>query len=215
MNSFTIPEKIGSIYCVGRNYADHAKELHNRVPKEPIIFTKSPACIVPFEGKIFLPLNLGRCDHETEIAIQLGADLYEADGNQVLEAVSDVGIALDLTLRDKQSELKAKKHPWDLAKSFANACPLSKFRKLNHSKEIEELEIKLEVNGEVRQQGSTKQMLFSIQYLIAFISQHIPLRSGDIILTGTPANVAPLNNNDYLVAFLNGEAIAEAEIVRE
>ena len=215
MNSFTVPKTIGSIYCVGRNYAEHAKELHNPVPTEPIIFTKSPACIVPFEGKIFLPLNLGRCDYETEIAIQLGTDLYQADLDRVLQAISNVGIALDLTLRDKQSELKAKKHPWDLAKSFVNACPLSKFRKVNHVTEIETLEIKLEVNGEVRQQGSTKQMLFSIPDLIGFISQHIPLRSGDIILTGTPANVAPLNNNDYLVAFLNGEAIASAEIVRE
>ncbi len=214
MNSFTVPKTIGSIYCVGRNYVAHAKELHNPVPTQPIIFTKSTACIVPFEGKISLPLNLGRCDYETEIAIQLGSDLYQADQNQVLEAVSNVGIALDLTLRDKQSELKAKKHPWDLAKSFANACPLSKFRKLNHSREIEELELKLEVNGEVRQQGSTKQMLFSIPDLIVFISQHIPFRSGDIILTVTPANVDQLNHNDYLVAFLNGKAIAEAEIVR-
>ncbi|MGB3508815.1 MAG: fumarylacetoacetate hydrolase family protein [Microcoleaceae cyanobacterium] len=214
MNSFTIPKTISSIYCVGRNYADHAKELNNPVPKEPIIFTKSPACVVPFEGKIFLPLNLGRCDYETEIAIQLGTDVYQADISQVLQAISYVGIALDLTLRDKQNELKAKKHPWDLAKSFVNACPLSKFSKVNHITEVEELEIRLEINGEVRQQGSTKQMLFSIQDLIAFISQHIPLRSGDIILTGTPANVAPLNNNDCLVAFLNGEAIAEAEIIR-
>ncbi|NEP04162.1 MAG: fumarylacetoacetate hydrolase family protein [Okeania sp. SIO2G4] len=214
MNSFTIPQTIGSIYCVGRNYADHAKELNNPVPKEPIIFTKSPACIVPFEGKIFLPLNLGRCDYETEIAIQLGTDLYQADLNQVLQAISSVGIALDLTLRDRQNELRAKKYPWDLAKSFVNACPLSQFRKLNDVTEIEELEIRLEINGEVRQQGSTKQMLFSIQDLLCFISQNIPLRLGDIILTGTPPNVGPLNNNDYLVAFLNGEVIAEAEIIR-
>lgn len=215
MNSLNIAKTIGSIYCVGRNYADHAKELHNPVPTEPIIFTKSSACVVPFEGKIFLPLSLGRCDYETEIAVQLGSNLYQADQNQVLQAVSYVGIALDLTLRDKQNELKAKKHPWDLAKSFENACPLSKLCKVNHITEIEALEMRLEVNGEVRQQGSTKQMLFSIQALITFINQHIPLREGDIILTGTPANVAPLNNNDYLVAFLNGKAIAEAEIVRE
>ena len=214
MNSFTIPKTIGSIYCVGRNYADHAKELHNPVPTEPIIFTKSPACVVPFEGKIFLPLNLGRCDYETEIAIQLATDLYQADLNEVLQAISSFGIALDLTLRDRQNELKARKHPWDLAKSFVNACPLSRFCLVNDVREIEELEMRLEVNGEVRQQGSTKQMLFSIPDLITFISQQIPLRSGDIILTGTPANVAPLNNNDYLVAFLNGEAIAEAEIIR-
>ncbi|MEB3339269.1 fumarylacetoacetate hydrolase family protein [Okeania sp.] len=214
MISSDIQKTIGSIYCVGRNYSDHAKELNNPVPKEPIIFTKSPACIVPFAGKIFLPDHLGRCDYETEIAVQLGSDLYQAEQNQVLEALRYVGIALDLTLRDKQNELKAKKYPWDLAKSFVNACPLSKFRQLASSQEIEELEIKLEVNGEVRQQGSTKQMLFSIPDLITFISQHIPLRSGDVILTGTPANVGPLKNNDYLVAFLNQEAIAEAEIVR-
>ncbi|MEB3181820.1 MAG: fumarylacetoacetate hydrolase family protein [Nostocaceae cyanobacterium] len=214
MSSLDIPKTIGSIYCVGRNYADHAKELNNPVPTEPIIFTKSPACIVPFEGKILLPHHLGRCDYETEIAVQLGNDLYQAKPNQVLEVLSYVGIALDLTLRDKQSELKAKKHPWDLAKSFVNACPLSKFRPLNHGQEIEELEIKLEVNGEIRQQGSTKQMLFSIPDLISFISQHIPLRSGDLVLTGTPANVGPLKNHDHLVAFLNGEEIAQAEIIR-
>ncbi|NES79741.1 MULTISPECIES: fumarylacetoacetate hydrolase family protein [Okeania] len=214
MSSLTIAKTIGSIYCVGRNYADHAKELNNPVPKEPIIFTKSPGCVVPFEGKILLPLNLGRCDYETEIAIQLGTDLYQADLNQVLQAISSVGIALDLTLRDRQNELRAKKYPWDLAKSFVNACPLSKFGKLNDVTEIEELEIRLEINGEVCQKGSTKQMLFSIQDLLCFISQNIPLRLGDIILTGTPPNVGPLNNNDYLVAFLNGEVIAEAEIIR-
>ena len=214
MSSSSILKTIGSIYCVGRNYADHAKELNNPVPKEPIIFTKSTACIVPFAGKILIPDNLGRCDYETEIAVQLGNDLYQGNQEQVLEAVSCVGIALDLTLRDRQNELRAKKYPWDLAKSFVNACPLSTFRPFNDSKEIEELEIKLEINGEVRQQGSTKQMVFSIPDLITFISQQIPLRSGDIILTGTPANVGPLKNHDYLVAFLNGEAIAEAEILR-
>ncbi|NEO98265.1 MAG: fumarylacetoacetate hydrolase family protein [Symploca sp. SIO2E9] len=214
MNSFTIPKTIGLIYCVGRNYADHAKELKNPIPKEPIIFTKSPACIVPFEGKIFLPLNLGRCDYETEIAVQLGTNLYQAAQNQVLQAISYVGIALDLTLRDKQNELKARKHPWDLAKSFVNACPLSRFIKMDDFQELANMTIRLEINGEVRQQGSTKEMLFSIPDLISFISQNIPLRQGDIILTGTPANVGPLNNNDYLVAFLNGQAIAEAEIIR-
>ena len=214
MNFLAMPVNIGSIYCVGRNYTDHAKELKNSIPKEPLIFTKSPVCVVPFEGKISLPLNLGRCDYETEIAIQLGAELDLADQSQVLEAISSVGIALDLTLRDQQNELRAQKYPWDLAKSFANACPLSKFAKVNNISDIKNLNFRLEINGEVRQHGSTTEMVFSIQDLITFISQHIPLRSGDIILTGTPAGVGPLNNNDSLVAFLNGEAIAEAEICR-
>lgn len=214
MKFHIIPTSIGSIYCVGRNYADHAKELKNPIPKEPLIFTKSPACIIPFEGKISLPLNLGRCDYETEIAIQLGTELYQADHNQVLEAISYVGIALDLTLRDKQSELKSKKHPWDLAKSFANACPLSKFSQVNHGSEIQDLNLRLEINGEVRQQGSTQEMLFPIPDLITFISQTIPLREGDLILTGTPAGVGSLYHNDYLIAFINGEAIAEAKISR-
>jgi 2-keto-4-pentenoate hydratase/2-oxohepta-3-ene-1,7-dioic acid hydratase in catechol pathway len=214
MNFLAMPVNVGSIYCVGRNYADHAKELKNPIPSEPLIFTKSPACIVPFERKIFLPLNLGRCDYETEIAIQLGAELYQAAQSQVLKAISSVGIALDLTLRDKQNELRSQKYPWDLAKSFANACPLSKFAKVNNASDIQHLNLRLEINSEVRQQGSTTEMVFSIQDLIAFISQHIPLRSGDLILTGTPAGVGSLNNNDSLVAFLNGEAIAEALVCR-
>ena len=204
-----------SIYCVGRNYAAHARELNNPIPEEPIIFTKSPSCVVPFAGDISIPLALGRCDHEVEIVVQVNQDLYQHTPEQALEAISHVGVALDLTLRDKQSELKARKHPWHLAKNFLNACPLSPLNPVSNGLMLDDLDVKLAVNGEVRQQGSTKQMLYSIPTLISFISQQLPIKAGDLVLTGTPANVAPLEDQDQLVASLNDEVVGEARIIRQ
>ena len=208
------PATTNAIYCVGRNYADHDRELGNAVPKSPLIFTKSITCIVPFDGDLHLPAALGRCDHELEIAVRVGAPLLEASPQQALEAVSHIGLALDLTRRDAQSALKAKGHPWDLAKSFARACPLTPMQPVTSPESLQALTLSLTINGEVRQQGDVRQMLFSIGALLSFLSHHIPLVESDLVLTGTPAGVGPLHDGDVLVGLLNGEALGRTTVRR-
>lgn len=205
---------IGTIYCVGRNYAAHAKELNNPIPSEPVIFTKTRATVCALSGEINLPLSLNRCDHETEIAIRLGKDLFQANSEQVLAAISHYGIGLDLTLREKQTELKQQRYPWDLAKSFANASPLSPMLPFDSKVSLDNIDFALSINGDIRQQGNTANMLFSIVGLIEFLSQKMPLLAGDLILTGTPEGVGPLEHNDKLVLTLNHQTIAEAVICR-
>jgi 2-keto-4-pentenoate hydratase/2-oxohepta-3-ene-1,7-dioic acid hydratase in catechol pathway len=206
--------EIGTIYCVGRNYAAHAKELNNPIPKEPVIFTKARSTVCPCDGEIALPLALTRCDHETEIIIRLKKNLIDADKAQVLDAISHYGMALDLTLRDKQTELKNKGHSWDLAKSFVNACPIAPLIPFDNQT-LDNMAFALTINGETKQQGNTADMLFSIVDLIIFISQRIPLMAGDMILTGTPAGVGPLNAQDELQLWLNGELQSTATIIRQ
>lgn len=217
------PTDIGTIYCVGRNYAAHAKELNNPIPKEPVIFVKarSTVCAMPFEAgtdtraEIELPLSLNRCDHETEIVIRLGADLSNASPKQVLAAISHYGMALDLTLREKQTELKRQSYPWDLAKSFANACPISPLIPFDSQLPLDDMAFELTINGETRQKGNSANMLFGIVDLIVFISQNIPLMAGDLVLTGTPEGVGPLNDEDQLQLSLNGQLVAQATVVRK
>lgn len=216
-------DNIGTIYCIGRNYAAHAKELNNPVPTEPVIFTKARATVCALSGEIHLPAALQRCDHETEIAIRLGSDLFaptQAGGaplgeRDIIRAISHYGIALDLTLRERQSELKQQRYPWDLAKSFVNACPLSAMASFDGKMSLQNIDFSLSINGELRQHGNSSKMLFSIVEQIRFIAQKIPLMVGDIILTGTPEGVGPLHHNDQLAISLNGKALATASIVRQ
>ena len=207
------PSDVNAIYCVGRNYAAHAAELGNPVSKSPLIFTKSRTCIVPFAGELSIPTALGRCDHELEIAVRLGSPLTAAAPAACLAGISHVGLALDLTLREAQSALKAKGHPWDLAKSFAGACPLSELLPAAGF-DLTDLDLTLTINGEVRQSGHCCQMLFSIGDFLSFLSHRIPLVPGDLILTGTPAGVGPLAEGDVLVGMLCGVALAEGVVRR-
>jgi 2-keto-4-pentenoate hydratase/2-oxohepta-3-ene-1,7-dioic acid hydratase in catechol pathway len=208
------PKDIGTLYCVGRNYAAHAKELNNPIPKEPVIFTKTRSSFCQFNGEIALPLALGRCDHETEVIIRIDKDLFNADQSQVLNAISHYGMALDLTLRDKQTELKNKGHSWDLAKSFTNACTIAPLLTFDNQS-LSDISFSLTINGQTKQQGNCTDMLFSIIDLVIFISKNIPLMAGDMILTGTPEGVGPLNDQDTLQLFLNGQLQSTATIVRK
>lgn len=205
---------VNAVYCVGRNYADHARELNNPVPSSPLIFTKSTSCIVPFAGELRLPQSLGRCDHELEIAVRIGESLQDASPEAALGAVSHIGLALDLTRRDAQSILKGKGHPWDLAKSFPGACPLTPLTPVSDPATLRDRGLRLTINDEVRQVGRTGQMIFSIATLLSFLSHHIPLVESDLVLTGTPAGVGPLQDGDVLVGWLDGEALGRAVVRR-
>lgn len=194
------PHALGKIVCVGRNYAAHAKELNNPVPSTPILFIKPASSKVPFGPSFTIPKDQGHVHHELEIAILIGKPLTHATQQQVADSIVGMGLGLDLTLRDVQDTLKEKGHPWERAKSFDGACPLTDFvsvESINQS-DWQALELILEKNGEIQQKGSSADMLFAILPLIAHMSEHFSLQPGDVILTGTPAGVGPLAVGDQL-----------------
>ncbi|MFS4460636.1 fumarylacetoacetate hydrolase family protein [Bdellovibrio sp. HCB2-146] len=186
---------IQNIWCVGRNYAEHAKELGNEVPTEPFFFLKAGSTATLSAKEIQLPYWVEELHHEVELALQFDENLQ----------IDEACIALDLTDREKQNQLKAKGHPWTLAKSFKGSCPLSGFFPVNDLEELKNLEISLKINGEYRQQGNTNQFVFPLEKLIDFARQHFPIMPGDLLLTGTPAGVGPFKKGDVLEAEIKGK----------
>ena len=191
---------LGKIVCVGRNYAAHAKELNNPVPTSPILFIKPASSAVSLAPSFTIPSDQGSVHHELEIAILIGKPLTRANEQQVADSIAGIGLGLDLTLRDVQDKLKEKGHPWERAKSFDGACPLTNFVSSDAITQTDwqVIELKLTKNGKVQQQGSSADMLFPILPLISHMSENFSLQPGDIILTGTPAGVGPLEVGDQL-----------------
>ncbi|MFP5441771.1 MAG: fumarylacetoacetate hydrolase family protein [Gammaproteobacteria bacterium] len=192
----TLP--VGKVLCVGRNYAEHAKELNNPVPAEPILFIKPRTAIVPMQAPVAVPRAQGACHFETEMAVLIGAPLKNATEVQVRAAIAGLGLGLDLTLREVQDGLKAKGLPWEKAKAFDGACPLSAFVKPEKVADLADVRIRLVVNGEPRQDGNTADMLTPVLPLIAYMSTYFTLEPGDVVMTGTPKGVGPLNAGDAL-----------------
>jgi 2-keto-4-pentenoate hydratase/2-oxohepta-3-ene-1,7-dioic acid hydratase in catechol pathway len=187
---------LGKIVCVGRNYAEHAKELNNPIPDEPILFIKPESSAVSLNNDLSIPES--DCHYEAELAILIGSSLTSANQDQAEAAIVGVGLGLDLTRRALQSRLKEKSHPWEIAKSFDGACPLSDFVKSDQFSDLTNLEFSLSINGEIKQLGSSSDMLNAIVPLICYMSKFFTLRSGDVILTGTPKGVGELRSGDLL-----------------
>lgn len=186
---------IQNVWAVGRNYAEHAKELGNEVPTEPMIFLKAGSTTTLAAKEIHLPSWTQEVHHEVELALRFDDNL------QIEEAC----LALDLTERAKQNQLKAKGHPWTLAKSFKESCPLSPFFPVSDLEELKKLDLVLKINGEIRQKGNTSQMIFSLEKLIDYVRRHFPVVPGDLLLTGTPSGVGPLQRGDHLEAEIQGK----------
>ncbi|WPP00157.1 fumarylacetoacetate hydrolase family protein [Pseudomonas sp. HR96] len=196
---------LGKVVCIGRNYAEHAKELNNPVPTEPLLFIKPGSCVVPLEGGFKIPTDRGSVHYEAEIAVLLGKALSNKPSEEeVLDAISGYAPALDLTLREVQSRLKEKGLPWELAKSFDGACVLAPFVAAGTFPDVTDIGIRLTINGEVRQDGSSASMLNPIIPMIQYMAAHFSMQAGDVILTGTPAGVGALNVGDELVLELPG-----------
>ena len=194
---------LGKIVCVGRNYAEHAKELGNEVPKSPLLFMKPASAAIELERPFSIPADMGAVHHEVEIALLIGKPASGIVAADAWPCVAAVGVALDLTLRDVQDTLKAKGQPWEMAKAFDGACPLSNWLPLEKIQDKDNIHIRLEKNGELKQDGNSQQMITSIPNLMAYISQFFSLQPGDVILTGTPAGVGPLQSGDTLKATLD------------
>ena len=206
---------LGKVVCVGRNYAAHAKELNNPVPTEPLLFIKPGSCVVPLDDSFSIPADRGTVHYEAEIAVLIGKPLSKTpDAEEVLDAISGFAPALDLTLREVQEQLKAKGYPWEVAKSFDGACVLAPFVPGDALADLRDIGIRLSVNGVVRQDGNSRDMLNPIVPLIQHICGHFSLQAGDVILTGTPAGVGPLASGDRLQLELAGQSQFSTRVVQ-
>jgi acylpyruvate hydrolase len=188
---------VNRIFCIGRNYAEHIKELGNTPDEAFVLFMKPASCVVPLGESLTLPRGKGSVHHEAELVVALtggGADIAEADA---LTHVSHLTLGLDLTLRDLQNALKKNGSPWELSKAFDQAAPLGEW-KAYHGQDLQALEFTCRVNGALRQHGKTGDMLFSVARQIHILSQTWALRDGDILYTGTPSGVGPLLPGDRI-----------------
>lgn len=207
--------RVGTVYCVGLNYAEHAAEMKSERPAEPLIFLKPASSLLTGNRPITYPSLTQDLHHEVEVVVLLGQDGRFLTRAQASEAVLGYGIGLDLTLRDRQAEAKAKGRPWAVAKGFAHSAPVSDFVPAARVADAADLRFELRVNGALRQQGHSGDMIFDIPELIAYLSTVFQLRRGDLIYTGTPAGVSALQPGDHLEARLADLVSLSCEVSKE
>ena len=186
------------IFCIGRNYADHAKEMSNALPAEPVIFMKPATSLVQVGEPLKLPKGQGSVHHEMELVVAIGKPGAGIPVEAALGYVSGLTLGIDLTLRDVQARLKQAGAPWELSKSFDGSAAIGKIIAWPVQSELQNIDMRCTVNGMLRQQGSTRDMLSPVAKIIAFLSQHWQLLPGDLIYTGTPAGVGPLVAGDRI-----------------
>lgn len=192
--------RVGKVVCLGRNYSEHIAELGNTVPDRPVIFIKPATSIIGAGEQIVIPDYSRDCHHEVELALLIGKWGKNVPAAEAMHHIAGYGVAIDLTLRDVQSDLKKKGLPWEVAKGFDSACPLSDFVAAGQVIDPHQLGLKLWVNGELRQNGNTAQMIHRIPAIIEEISRIFTLEEGDVILTGTPSGVGPVFSGDRVKA---------------
>lgn len=193
---------VQNIFCIGRNYSEHAKELNNPVPTSPVVFIKPTSSICYSGENLIIPSQSSRVDHEIEVVIVVGATGKNIPEQEVHKYISHVGVGLDFTARDLQDKAKEKGLPWSIAKGFDTFAAIGHFEKMESL--ATDFHIELKVNGEVRQKGHTGEMIFSLASLVAYLSGVFTLNPGDLIFTGTPAGVGPLSAGDKIEAKIQG-----------
>jgi len=190
------------IICIGRNYAAHAKELKNEVPDKPVIFLKPDTAILRDNKPFYIPDWASEIHYETEVVFKIGKNGKYISEEFALGYISEVSLGIDFTDRSLQSELKSKGLPWELSKGFDGSAVIGHFLKPDQLKDLENIEFRMEKNGEEVQNAHTSEMLFSIEKIIAFVSQYYTLKTGDLIFTGTPQGVGPIAKGDQLKGFI-------------
>ena len=195
------------IICIGRNYLAHVKELDNALPTEPMFFMKPDTALLP-EGEPFVYPDFSKEIHyETELVLRVGKTGHHIGEDEAMEYVDAITVGIDFTARDLQSQCKAKGHPWEIAKAFDYSAPIGKFKKISELKNIEDISFGMKLNGEWRQQGHSRDMIFSFNRIIAHVSRFVTLMEGDCIFTGTPQGVGEVHVGDVLELYLEGELL--------
>lgn len=191
-----------TMYCIGRNYAAHAAEMGASVPTDPIVFIKPPAAYCPSGSVITLPSFSHDVHHEVELVVVIGQDVDEIEEGQAWSVVAGIGVGIDLTARDVQARAKKNGEPWATAKSWRHSAPMSDIVPIDRVG-TGPWELRLAVNGETRQLGSTAMMERSVPRLISYLASIFSLRAGDVIFTGTPEGVGPVRRGDTVDAWLS------------
>ncbi|MGB1003924.1 MAG: fumarylacetoacetate hydrolase family protein [Salibacteraceae bacterium] len=200
------------IICIGRNYVNHAKELNNPVPSEPVVFIKPDSAILQTNKPFFIPQFTNEVHHELEVVVKInrvGKHIQKKFAHKYYDSIS---VGIDFTARDLQSQLKAKGLPWEKAKAFDGSAPIGKMVKVTPEMDLNNLDFSLTKNGKVVQKGNTKDMMFSIDSIIEHVSKYFTLKIGDLIYTGTPAGVSKVEIGDELIASLSGHELLKTSI---
>ena len=199
------------IFAIGMNYALHNKELHGTLLKteEPVIFTKADSALLNNGKPFFVPEEMGRIDHETEIVVRisrLGKGIPERFAHRYYDALT---VGIDFTARDVQAKLKKAGRPWEIAKGFDGSAVIGTWTSIEEIKDIQDLHFHLDINGKTVQSGYTGDMLYRVDEIIAYISRFFTLKTGDLLYTGTPAGVGPVHPENHLEGYLGDKKVLE------
>lgn len=198
------------IICIGRNYADHAKEMKSELPSEPVFFMKPDTALLK-EKDFYLPDFSNEIHHEIELVIKIARAGKHIEEQFAHKYYDEIGLGIDFTARDIQAQCKAKGLPWEKAKAFDHSAPIGLFVK-KESLDLQNIPFELIINGESRQKGNSQNMLFSFDQIISYVSRFVSLRVGDLIYTGTPEGVGPVKMGDKMEGYLNGISCLKVDV---
>jgi acylpyruvate hydrolase len=199
------------IICIGRNYAEHAKEMKSDVPTEPVFFLKPETSLLK-DKDFYYPEFTKDLHHEVEIILKISKNGKHITEEFASTYYNEIGIGIDFTARDIQQKCKEKSLPWEKAKAFDNAAPIGEFVSKEKFSDLKNISFQLNINGKSRQVGNTKDLIFSFEKIIAYVSQFITLKTGDLIFTGTPEGVSAVNIGDVLEASIEGKTMFQLNI---
>jgi|LakMenEpi03Aug12_release.lakeMendotaPanAssembly.Ray.scaffolds.fasta_scaffold280839_1 2-keto-4-pentenoate hydratase/2-oxohepta-3-ene-1,7-dioic acid hydratase in catechol pathway len=200
------------IICVGRNYADHARELGNEVPEEPVLFMKPDSAVMQRNNPFVIPAISNDIHYECELILKIGRNGKCIEQEFAHRYISEIGLGIDFTARDLQTDLKSKGLPWEKAKAFDGSAYLGDFKPASDFADLGDLSFEMHKNGIPVQVGKTAHMLHSIPTLIAYISRYFSLKMGDVVFTGTPAGVGPVSRGDELRGYLEGQPMFQVRV---
>ena len=200
------------LICIGRNYTDHIEELNNEKPTDPVIFIKPDTAILLKKQPFFIPDFSNDVQHEVEVLVKINKVGKHISKKFAHKYYDEIGLGIDFTARDLQTQLKEKGLPWEKAKSFDGAAVIGKWLPKTDFEDVNDLNFSLKKNDKTVQSGTTKHMLYEIDEIIEYISKYFTLKIGDIIFTGTPAGVSKVNPNDVLDGFLENQQLFSIKI---
>jgi 2-keto-4-pentenoate hydratase/2-oxohepta-3-ene-1,7-dioic acid hydratase in catechol pathway len=200
------------IICIGRNYAAHIEELKNEKPGQPVVFLKPDTALVKGGAPFYYPDFSTNIHHEIELVLKISKEGKYIQPQFAHRYFEEIGLGIDFTARDLQDQCKAKGLPWEIAKAFNGSAPIGDFKSVSEFSDLKNIDFHLEINGEVKQKGNTSLMLFDFATIISYVSQFFTLKKGDLIYTGTPAGVGPVQTGDLLIGYIGNEKMLHVEV---